>query len=197
MPHPIEIIKQFAKPDPTLQQRLNALMVTTTFNRRDTITGYNALMTSVYYISSGSARVYYLSGGKEKTFSFAFDDEFIAISRHLIDKHHLTLCIEFLEPTTVITLRPDVIRAVIDNERKAPFIAEGALFINVALHQYAQYLEERLIQFQQASARERYQWTVNRYPRIGSVATGTHLATFLGITRETLYRLQSGTYASR
>lgn len=194
MASPLEMLRQITDVDADLENRLRQLMVEVTFRRGATITGQSALSTSAFYIKSGSARVFYLMGGKEKTFSFSFEDEYIMLSRHLINQRDTTMTIQFLEPTRVITLRPETIRETMLERSGNINLPEAMMFINLALHQYALYLEERLIQFQQASARERYLWATKRYPRLLEVANGTQLASFLGLTRETLYRLRSGRY---
>lgn len=196
MPTPLQLMRRIYKLDGELEQRVADMMEQLEFRRGDVINAQSALHSQAFYILTGSARVYYLKGGKEKTFSFSFEDEYIMLSRHLIESGDTTLSIEFLEPTTVITLRPEKVRDVMQNESAPINMSEAMLFINMALMKVNLYLEERLAQFQQASARERYLWAINRYPRLLEVATGTQLASFLGITRETLYRLRGDSYPS-
>ena len=74
---------------------------------------------------------------------------------------------------------------------------EWTMFLNAILYEYAGYLEERLFNLYNASARERYEWVLRRYPRLGEVATTTQIASFLGITKETLYRIRGGKYSAR
>ena len=71
---------------------------------------------------------------------------------------------------------------------------ETALFLNASLLHYTAYLEERIYAFQNANAVERYNWAVARYPRLLECATVTQIASFLGLTKETLYRIRSGKY---
>jgi hypothetical protein len=55
-------------------------------------------------------------------------------------------------------------------------------------------LEERITVLQHYSARERYLWALERYPRLTECATVTQIASFLGLTKETLYRIRSDNY---
>lgn len=190
------MMRQFYNVNADMESRFMDMMEERTFRRGDILSGTGTLSASAFYIVSGSARVFYLMGGKEKTFSFSFEDEFIALSRHLIDRGDNTLSIQFLEPTTVITLKHEAIRRTIEAEPQLVNMTEALLFVNMALLKSSLYLEERLVQFQQASARDRYQWAIKRYPRLLEVANGTQLASFLGLTRETLYRIRSGDYPS-
>lgn len=95
MPNPIELMRQFYEVDAEMESRLLDVMEERCFKRGDIVSGAGTLSSSAFYIVSGSARVFYLMGGKEKTFSFSFEDEFIALSRHLINSRDNTLSIQF------------------------------------------------------------------------------------------------------
>ncbi|MDE5810760.1 MAG: hypothetical protein K2H61_00460 [Muribaculaceae bacterium] len=191
--HPLELIKRFTRNDPELQQRISELMIEVNFKRGDRITGQSQLSRSAFYILKGAARVCYMRKEKENTFSFAFENEFVMLSRRLLSEADSTLSIEFLEPTTVLTMKMEAIGDELERSGKVEFTA-ATVFLNAALHNVALYLEERLLQFQKASARERFDWAISRYPRLLDVATGTQLASFLGIAKETLYRLRADSY---
>ena len=62
---------------------------------------------------------------------------------------------------------------------------------------HVKYLEERVMLLQTASAPERYRWMEKRYPRVIERATMTQVASFLGITKETLYRIRSNKYKNK
>lgn len=68
------------------------------------------------------------------------------------------------------------------------------MFLNTTLAIYTSYLEERIYTLQCMNATERYDWAIKRYPRLTEYATVTQIASFLGLTRETLYRIRSGKY---
>lgn len=47
---------------------------------------------------------------------------------------------------------------------------------------------------QTLNATQRYRWLINRYPRILESATTTQIASYLGLTKETLYRIRNNKY---
>lgn len=194
MPHPIEIIKRFTEVSPDIEERLKSVIVERHLRKGDSISGSRAMNDIAYYILSGSARVYFLRGGREHTFSFFFDDEFIIPPRLLVDQMDDTLTIQFLEPTTVLTVSHEQVKDEMQASGALVNIPEVIIFCNLALSSYATYLEERFIQMQQSSAEDRYRWAVERYPRLLETASITQIASFLGVTKETLYRIRSGTY---
>ena len=112
------------------------------------------------------------------------------VSRLMTDG--LEVSIEFLEPSEIIMFPIDKSnRAFL--EGVAP--SNDALsFILTALVNHSRNLEERLIVMQCADARQRYAWFCRRYPKIVDRVSSIHVASFLGITKETLYRIRSGKY---
>lgn len=192
---PIDQIRRFARLTPGLEEELRSLMREYHFRKGDFIRGKKNLTAYAYYISSGAARVFHTIGGKEHTFSFAFEDEFIMISRHVLQSLPETVSIQFLEPTTV-TFIPNLKVKNILVESKTVIETAALLFVITGLMQYTSFVEERIWVMQSLSADERYQWALKRYPRLAECANLTQIASFLGITKETLYRIRSGKYRS-
>lgn len=193
MAHPIDHVRAFIHLTPEQEERLRALMKEQKFRRGAMIDARNDLKAYALFIKHGSARVFYIEGGKEHTYSFAFDDEFVILSQQLLHKPDTVMIVELLEPSTLIYIPHEPVHALFDDITKDQSDA-GALFLITSLVKYTHYLEERLLLLQNTSARQRYQWLVNRYPRILERATITQIASFLGVTKETLYRIRSDKY---
>lgn len=193
MAHPIDIIKKFAPLTEQDELRLRRLMIERTYKRRETVTGQRAIMPFAFYIKSGAARSYFTRKGVEHTLAFSFDDQFITLPRHLVENDD-TFSIEFLEPTTVITLPTFALRDELIASNIPVNEADIMLFINTALSQYVRSLEDHLTAILHFSAKERYRWVIERQPRLLEVATVTQIASYLGLTKETLYRIRSGKY---
>lgn len=142
---------------------------------------------------NGSARAFYLKNGRDYTFSFAFDKDYVLVSQFLLDSPDYTLCIEFLEDSEIVEIPIERIRESIANQSKSVQITT----LDIALKSFishTRYLEETLFMFQTLDAVERYHWLIDRHPQILSRATLTQVASYLGITRETLYRIRAGKY---
>lgn len=193
---PIDLIRKFAHLTPELEEALNSVMVERRFRKGDTLRGKVNLTAYAYYIIEGAARVYYTRKSKEHTFEFAFENEFIIVSPQLINRMGETVTIQFLEPATVIMMPHLQIKELLQGS-DAIDDAARLLFLNTALVQYCSLLEERAGVMQSLGADERYRWILERYPRITECANATQIASFLGITKETLYRIKSGKYGHR
>ena len=193
MAHPIDIIKKFALLTEEDELRLRGLMVERSYKRREVVTGTRAIVPFAFYIKNGAARSYFTRNGREYTLAFSFDDQFITLPRHLVE-YDDTFSIEFLEATSVITLPHFKLRDEIIDSNIQVNQADVMLFINTALSQYSRSLEDHLTAILHYSAVERYHWAIEQQPRLLEVATITQIASYLGLTKETLYRIRSGKY---
>lgn len=193
MNHPIDHIRKHIDLTPELEASLRSLMQERSYRRGDTIQFTSLLRGNAFYIQQGSARVFYIQGGKEHTFSFAFANQFVTLSMFLMDNPDSQLTIEFLEPTVVIFVPITDVRSILA-EYTTHNMAEMATFIITALLENQRSLEERTLMYQSYSAEKRYHWLIERYPHILEHATITQIASFLGVTKETLYRIRSGKY---
>ncbi len=181
---------------PEIEEQLKQALTHLHFKRGERITSLSEMRDNLFYITQGSARLFYILSGKEHTFSFALEDEVLLMSHVLLYSPDVVVTVEFLEPTDVILIQ----QATLHNTMRA--VSNPALL--TSLHQafatgllrYCQFLEERLMMLQNTSATERYAWMCRRYPRIVERATVTQVASFLGLTRETLYRIRSQKYTA-
>lgn len=150
--NPLDTIRRFITISPEIELEIRDMMREHEYKRGDTIRGAVNLSTYAFYIVSGSARLFYTIGGKEHTFSFSFANEFIMLSRFLIQSHPDTVAIQFLEPTKVLFIPHLKMQDLIKEARIQP--DEGAiLFITTAMSQHVMALEERLDALRQCRQR--------------------------------------------
>ncbi|MDE7410996.1 MAG: Crp/Fnr family transcriptional regulator [Paramuribaculum sp.] len=195
MPHPIEHIKAFLSIPEELEETMYQKITLHTFKRGDIISDMGNMRCQAYFIKSGSARTYYILGGKEYTFSFSFEDEFIAQSIHLYKNTDMQSGIEFLEESEVYVLPHVEMSHILDDFTHDHYKQVFAFLTTILMEQTCR-LEERITVLQNASAPERLQWLINRYPKILERVTLTQIASYLGVTKETLYRIRGNKYNS-
>lgn len=193
MSHPVDHIRARLGISAEMESAIRSMMTERHFRRGDTIMGHQELRRIAYYIRRGSARSYYTRMGCEHTYSFAFDDEFVSMPMAMLNTPDADIAIEFLEPTDVIFMPvADMREKFRDFSRE--HMAEVAGMLVSALYEHLQTVEERLLVFQSMGAAERFEWLINTYPTILERATITQIASFLGVTKETLYRIRAGKY---
>ncbi|MDE6100731.1 MAG: Crp/Fnr family transcriptional regulator [Paramuribaculum sp.] len=193
MSHPIDEIKTKEELTPEFEAAFRELIAERPYRKGDTISAMNDMRSHLFYIMSGSARVYYISGGKEHTYSFAFENEYISLSYPLLKDSDYVTTIEFLEPTLVATVPIEKIQLLL---RQYDPVSIGFVIKEMikGMMKQMSMLEERILVLQTYSAKEKFEWMVNRYPKILERANLTQIASYLGVTKETLYRIRSGKY---
>lgn len=153
------------------------------------VDGHNELLQNRFYVINGVARTYYIYKGREYNYSFSFNDQFI-LPPLTVRGQGEKIFIQFLADTEICYITPgDVSR------ENLPLLdtREFMLFVNLAMIEHVQYMEEVMYMLR-LEAPDRYRWVLNKYPQILEAVSLTQLASFLNITKETLYRIRSGKY---
>ncbi len=158
------------------------------FKKGDTIEGQNEILRNMIYVISGSARTYYIEHGHEHNYAFTFASNFLLRPEKIIRGGHYQIFVQFMEPAEVCYIpMPDL--NTLDKKRQG----EVYKYICLGLIKYAEFLEDQTLMLH-LSAKERYQWVLERYPKLLDLITITQLASYINVTKETLYRIRSGKY---
>ncbi len=154
-------------------------------NKGDILVKEGEYSHELYYVAKGGARAYYLKDGKTITDWFAFDNDFISaiVSFFLgIPSQHY---IEILEDTTLLVLQRQDIDTLCNKHHD--FERLGRLSTTKTMLQ----LQQRIVSLQFKSSRERYESLLENYPHIELRAPLGDIASYLGITQETLSRIRN------
>jgi len=155
------------------------------WSNETTLVEEGSLSDELYFIQKGCIRAYYLKDGKDITDWFAFENDFVcAINSFFLDvpSPHF---VETLEDTVGIVMKRDAIENLClkhhDIERIGRISATKTM-----LH-----LQERIVGLQFETARNKYDILVQKTPDITQRVPLGMIASFLGITQETLSRIRS------
>ena len=155
------------------------------YKRKDLVIQAGELVSQQYFVVQGCLRTYLLDQNvKEHTVQFAVEDWWASdyIAYYTGDKS--TLYVECIEDCELLSIRK------IDLEK---------LFLQVPAleHFFLRQLENAFVAFQkrilsnlQSSAEERYDLFVSNYPNIEQRVKNYQIASFLGITPESLSRIR-------
>ena len=138
-----------------------------------------------YFIIKGCARAYYLKDGKDITDWFAFENDFINSINSFFENIPSPHFIELLEPTTFLEIsRADIFHladSYHDFDRLLRIIATKTMLA----------LRNRIFSIQFETARQKYENLLIIRPDITQRVPLMHIASYLGITLETLSRIRN------
>jgi len=137
-----------------------------------------------YLMLNGGVKSFYRKESKEVCSWFAFENEIVATIRTFEGKASYET-IEILEDSELIQFKTDSIRKLGHKN-----LAISHLLTDLIL-KHAVFLEERLYQLQFMSSQARYKALLGVEPEILQKVSLTDIASYLGISRETLSRIRA------
>jgi len=138
----------------------------------------------LFYIKKGLARVYYYSDkGKDITLWFSAENTLLtAIDSFYLHKPTRDNC-EALEDMVVYTITQSQLETLLNSQ-------EGAQIVFYITYEVTRKMAEHMESIRFQSAEERYLTLISNYPAILQRASLGHIASYLGITQETLSRIR-------
>lgn len=137
-----------------------------------------------YLLLDGSVKAYYQKKSKEVCLWFAFENEVVATIR-TFEGGPSSETIELLEDSNLIRLKTESIKEL------AHIDISISHWITELITDHAIFLEERLYQLQFMTSQERYQELTKVAPEVLQKVSLTDIASFLGVSRETLSRIRA------
>lgn len=137
-----------------------------------------------YFVISGLLKLVYTdAAGKPHILAFALEDWWETDFPAYYTQAPATLSLECLEDTTVFCLSlADYHALCVELPQMARFFLQKSMLSAIAVQQ-------RLLSLLTTSAKERYEQLLQKYPALGQRISKTLLASYLGVSRETLSRL--------
>ena len=142
----------------------------------------------VYYVAEGTARAFYLKDGKDISDWFAFEHDFIcSINSYFLNipsPHY----IETIEASTLLAINRTQVNLLSD--RYLAFDRLGKVIVTNTMLR----LQQRIVAMQFETAKQTYENLLSIRPDITQRIPLMHIASYLGITLETLSRIRSPKY---
>lgn len=139
----------------------------------------------VYFVNSGCLRSYCTDkNGKEHTLQFAVKNWWISDYIAIHNKEPATLTVESLKKSNIIEFNAQELSEVFTR------FPEYEPFQRHILERHVVSLHKRILNQLQLTAAERYDLFLEQYPDIERYTRNYHIASFLGITQESLSRIR-------
>lgn len=138
---------------------------------------------TAFYVEKGCLRSYVIdNNGKEHIYQFAPEDWLISDEEALLDKKPAILFID--------TIEDSVIKIVSLKEMRSNLDLDTAIHSFNRMEKKVNAFRRRIIQLLSATAEERYSTFIKTYPNLTNRVPQKMIASYLGITPESLSRIR-------
>lgn len=178
----------FANQEPEISEKTQALlrplMSVVQLPKRHLVIKEDQYCSYIYLILKGASRSFYLHNGLEIHTWFAFENEIIGSLRnfnHQPSRENIAL----LEDSDLIAFDIHGLKSLMKDH------IEIAHFVNDTILEYALFVEDKFFDLHMKSAHEKFSALLAETPEIFQRVPLTYIASYLGISRETLSRLRA------
>ena len=139
----------------------------------------------LYLIRKGCLRLFFYNEGKDITFQFFFEGDFVASFDSLHKRTPSLFYLESIEPTELTVIKRDDFYTLINNDSSLRRLYEEKLIDR--FHAYQQLFLSRI----KNTPQQRYEELLKEYPDIVKRIPQHYIASYLGITPVSLSRIRN------
>lgn len=156
------------------------------FPRKKHLCAQGQLVSHLYFIERGLVRMYYINKqGKDVTYGFYTENQFVTVPESFFGHTASRYYLELLEDSTLYMVSYKELMALMDQFQEVRIIE------NHVLREFLLKTSDRIVALQFLSAEERYRMLDESQPSILQRAPLGAIASYLGITQETLSRIRA------
>ena len=156
-----------------------------TFSKGSVLIRQGQNVNKIYFVTDGCLRSYCIDkNGKEHTLQFAIKNWWISDYIAIHNNESATLTIECLKESNVIEFNAKKLDEILTS------FPEYEPFQRHLLERHVVSLHKRILNQLQLTAAERYDLFLKQYPDIEQYTRNYHIASYLGITQESLSRIR-------
>jgi len=179
-----EIFKDLSFSDEQIKV-IESVFYKVNFKKGDTILKANDKCDYQYYILDGCLRSYHIDvHGKEHTVQFGIKDWWISDYTAFFSTSNAIMTIEVIQDATMYRISSE------DKEQLYTQIPSIETFFRIKLERAFAAFQKRILSNLSQSATERYLNFIKAYPNIEKSIKNYHIASYLGITTESLSRIR-------
>lgn len=156
-----------------------------TYKKGEILEGYDNIANTQYYTYQGCLRSYHIdTDGKEHTVQFAIKDWWITDYTAFFSSEKPIMNIEVLQDAVLYKLSKE------DKEYLYEQIPRIESFFRKKLERAFAAFQKRILSNLSQTATERYTSFIKKYPNIEQCVKNYHIASYLGITTQSLSRIR-------
>lgn len=167
------------------QYALHGCLTQLMFSKNEYLVMEGKICRHLYFLQDGSLRGFYNLDGKEITHWFAFENDFVTSFHSFITQQPAVENIQLLEGSILWSISKDNLSQLMNQYH------ELEKLVRIVYEKYYIRLEERFVNAQFKTATERYQNLLMQTPYLIERVPLGYIASYLGISGETLSRIRS------
>lgn len=177
--------EEFERLSCSVKSELIAHMKSVHFKKNEIILKEGEICYGIFYIKKGCCRNFFMNGSRDITTSIALDGQLIFSSNSSLNEQEAIMYIQALEDTNCLFIEHDAIKDLLSTN------LEFNDFIRRATSSHYKQMSEMLNTIRALSALERYEYFIEEMPILIQRVPLQYLASFLGMSKETLSRMRS------
>lgn len=180
----LEHIQQYCRLTTNTLEALGSVLQKVELAKGSFLYSEGKICNHLYFLERGCVRGYYNLDGKEITYWFAFENSFVTSFYSFITRNPGAENIQLIEDSVLWSISYDQLQALYHTH------PDMDRFSRIMQERYYVMLEERFLSNHFKEARERYELLLKNHPHILQRVPLGYVASYLGITQETLSRIR-------
>jgi CRP-like cAMP-binding protein len=181
----LQHLKNFHYLSTAAQQALQDCFEEIVLSKNDFLITEGKICRHLYFLQQGALRGFYTLDGKEITHWFGFENDFVTSFHSFITQEPAVENIQLIEGAVLWRISKDTLTRLFSQYH------EIETLVRIAYEKYYIRLEERYVNAQFKTATERYESLLLQTPHIIERVPLGYIASYLGISQETLSRIRS------
>ena len=167
------------------QNALKGCFKKLTLSKNEFLIEQGKICRHLYFLEKGALRGFYNLDGKEITHWFGFESDFVTSFHSFISHKEAVENIQLLEGCILWSISKEQLTSLYSSYR------EIETLVRIVYEKYYIRLEERFVNAQFKTAKELYENLLQQTPHILARVPLGYIASYLGISQETLSRIRS------
>ena len=178
-------IKAYHRLGTEAENALQDCLTQISLNKNEMLLTQGNVCRHLYFLETGALRGFYNLDGKEITHWFGFEKDFVTSFHSFITGEPAVENIQLIEGCTLWAIGKETLTELFNHHH------EIERLMRIAYEKYYIRLEERFVNAQFKTATERYEELIIQSPHIIERVPLGYIASYLGISQETLSRIRS------
>ena len=181
----INKIKSSTTLSPKAEEYVVSIAKEKSVSKGDVLIRQGQAVKNTYFVKDGCIRAYCIDkNGKEHTLQFAIKNWWISDFMAIYNNELSTLTIECITDSNIIEFNTEKLNGIYS------IFPEFEAFQRKNLERHVVSLHKRILNQLQLTAAERYDLFLKQYPDIEQYTPNYHIASYLGITQQSLSRIR-------